>query len=151
MTDNLSPWQNLEALWHNEFPLARAMQIRVAGYADHLLTTRTPLTDNTNIHGSAFAGSLYAIQALTAWSLLYLELEAAGLPASIIHARGTIDFARPVNQDIIASASFAGHDHVLRDIAATGKARLTLSAGVYVGDLLAIQFSGDYVIRALEA
>ncbi len=112
-----------------------------------MLTTRTSLTPNTNTHGTAFAGSLYAIEALTAWGLLYLELLEAGFDASIIHANGNIEFAHPVKEDILAQASFVGHEGIFATLRDTGKARLTLTTQVSAGGKVASQFSGLYVVR----
>ena len=126
------------------------MDMRVQSFDDHVITTRTCLAPNTNIHGTAFAGSLYAIEALTAWGLLYLELAQADLNASIIHASGNIEFAKPVAEDIIARASFAAHGGVLDTLRENGKVRLTLTTEVHAQGELASRFEGVYVAR-LEA
>ena len=147
MTDRDQLCQKLETLWHEDFPLTRAMDIHLVSYADHIITTRSGLAGNTNTHGTAFAGSLYAIEALTAWSLLYLELAIAGYDASIIHASGNIEFAKTIKQDIVATTDFEGHSSALERLEKSGKVRLTLQTEVYAEGELASRFEGVYAVR----
>ena len=90
MTNTEHLCAELQTLWHEHFPLSKAMGLEVVSFEDHVLTTRAPLSLNTNIHNTAFAGSLYAIEAMTAWGVLYLEIVSAKglkklyLPATIM-------------------------------------------------------------------
>jgi thioesterase domain-containing protein len=152
MTDTAALCDNLQTLWHEHFPLSKAMDVQVVSFTDHVLTTRTRLAPNTNIHNSAFAGSLYAIESLTAWGVLYLELEQAGFDASIIHARGNIEFDAPVRDDIIAVSDFSGQEHIFEVLRRTGKARLSLATEVFPASQppdgsAASHFEGLYVVR----
>ena len=143
----MSRVEDLERLWEKDFPLTRAMDISVASYAGHRLVTRAALPPNTNTHGTAFAGSLYTVEALTAWSLLHLEILEAGLEASIIHASGRIDFYRTIEEDIVAQCDFTEHLQHIEELAQTGKTRLTLISEVYAGGETASRFSGNYTAR----
>ncbi|MDG2278940.1 MAG: YiiD C-terminal domain-containing protein [Pseudomonadales bacterium] len=147
MTNSDDLCRELQSLWHQNFPLSKAMGLTVVSFTDHILTTRAPLLPNTNIHNTAFAGSLYAIEAMTAWGLLYLEIANAGLHASIIHAHGDIDFAKTVNEDIVAMADFSTLTNHIDELAERGKTRLTIAAKVQTKDGVASQFSGDYLAR----
>ena len=139
--------EQLERLWRDDFPLTRAMGLQVQDFTDHTLTVRAALSPNTNTHGTAFAGSLYAIEALCAWSVLHLELQLAGLDASIIHASGTIDFHRTIREDIVAQCRFDEVEAVMARLAETGKARLELSTQVNAEGELASRFTGLYAVR----
>lgn len=143
--------QELQTLWHVHFPLAKAMGLEVVSFEAHRLTTRAPLVLNTNIHDTAFAGSLYAIQAMTAWGVLHLEIEKAGLSASIIHAHGDIDFAKTVSTDIVAVCDFSDHLDRITELNALGKTRVTLTTSVSASDGVASTFSGDYLARLTRA
>ena len=150
MNEHAQLCQDLQTLWHEHFPLTRSMEVQVASYTDHVLTTRTPLMPNTNIHNTAFAGSLYAIESLTAWGVLYLELQVAGFDASIIHASGTIKFDSTITTDIVACTDFSGNESIFEELRSTGKARLNLRTQVFSTDNLtepAGEFSGLYVVR----
>jgi thioesterase domain-containing protein len=139
--------QELQILWHAHFPLAKAMGLEVISFDAHRLTTRAPLVLNTNIHNTAFAGSLYAIQAMTAWGALYLEIERAELSASIIHAHGDIDFAKTVTTDIVAVCDFSDHLDRISELKTQGKTRVTLTTSVSASQGVASTFSGDYLAR----
>ena len=141
------PCSDLQTLWHENFPLAKAMGLAVVSYENHVLTTRAPLSLNTNIHKTAFAGSLYAIEAMTAWGVLYLEIAAAGLDASIIHARGEIEFAKTIEEDIVAKSDFSDLQHCIDELKNEGKTRMTINTEVVAVDGLASKFSGDYLAR----
>lgn len=144
--------QALKDLWEKDFPLTRAMGMEVESFSDHVLTTRSSLEPyNTNTHGTAFGGSLYAIEALTAWSLLWLEMQAAGLTGSIIHASGRIEFARTIREDIVAASDFSPFTDAIERLKEEGKLRLTLVTEVHAHGELASRFEGEYTARYSEA
>ena len=55
MTDPAALCQKLQSVWDADFPMVSAMGVRAAHFENHTLTTHTPLSGNTNIHGTAFA------------------------------------------------------------------------------------------------
>ena len=112
-----------------------------------MLTTRAPLSLNTNIHNTAFAGSLYAIEAMTAWGVLYLEIVSAKLDASIIHAHGDINFAKTIEEDIVAQSDFSELTHCIDELRDNGKTRMSISTQVFASGDLASEFKGDYLAR----
>ena len=67
MNANLSYTDELQTLWHRDIPPAAAMAIEVAGYDGRTLSVRAPLAANRNVHGTAFAGSLFSACVLTGW------------------------------------------------------------------------------------
>jgi thioesterase domain-containing protein len=147
MTDNTALCQQLQQLWQSDFPLSTAMQMRAETFEDHVLTTAAALAPNTNTHGSAFGGSLYAIQALTAWGAVYLALARENLQASILHASGQIKFDQPIRETILTRCSIAEHMNDFEELRNTGKLRLNLSTQVVVEETPHSSFSGDFTIR----
>ena len=131
------------------------MQMHVEQFDGLALTSRTPLAPNTNIHGTAFAGSLYAIEALTAWGLLYLLLKIANMDLAIVHASGQIDFAKPIHGDIVARSAIATEGdveeiittHLREPFAAKGRVKLNLTTEVITNGEVASRFSGVYLAR----
>ena len=123
------------------------MGLEVLSFADHILTTRAPLSLNTNIHDTAFAGSLYAIEAMTAWGVLYLEIVSAGLDASIIHAHGDINFAKTIKEDIVAQSDFSQLTECIAELKDSGKTRMSITTQVFADGELASEFKGDYLAR----
>jgi len=137
----------LQLIWDNDFPIARAMHVQIKHYDGNTLTTHAPLQGNTNVHGSAFAGSLYALEALTAWGVIHLQLQSLCVDASIIHARGEINFAKPINQDIETQCSFDPTVNLREDLQSQGRCRFDLTSRVFSDGELASEFSGIYVVR----
>ena len=148
MTDMDTLCQNLEAIWHEQIPLSKAMTMKIEHFRDHVLTTHAGLGPNVNVHGTAFAGSLYAIQALTGWGMMHLQLKLNDLDASIVIANGQIDYAKPVAEDIHVTCSFGEHLEEFEKLKSTGKGRFPLSTKVLLADgTEAGGFSGLYAVR----
>ena len=148
MTDMDTLCQNLEAIWHEQIPLSKAMTMKIENFRNHVLTTHAGLAPNVNVHGTAFAGSLYAIQALTGWGMMHLQLKLNDLDASIVIANGQIDYARPVAEDIHVTCSFGEHLKEFEKLKTTGKGRFPLSTKVLLADgAEAGGFSGLYAVR----
>ena len=66
------PLDVLARTWRTEIPITDAMDLGPVRFDDHGLTVRADLAPNVNVHGTAFAGSLYAIAALSGWGLVHL-------------------------------------------------------------------------------
>ena len=138
----------LQTIWHQQIPLSQAMQMQIADFDGRVLTTEASLAPNVNVHGTAFAGSLYAIQALTGWGMMHLQLKLNALDASIVIASGQINYAKPVAQDIYVRCSFGEHAAEMTKLKATGKGRFPLTCQVLLADgKPAGEFSGDYAVR----
>ena len=138
----------LQTIWHQQIPLSQAMQMQIADFDGQVLTTEASLAPNVNVHGTAFAGSLYAIQALTGWGMMHLQLKLNALDASIVIASGQINYAKPVAQDIYVRCSFGEHAAEMTKLKATGKGRFPLTCQVLLADgHPAGEFSGDYAVR----
>ena len=120
----------LEALWQSDFPLNRSMRLAVDDYQPGNIRTHAPLQGNTNTHGTAFAGSLYALQALSAWGLIWLELKTAEIDGSIIHASGDIKFHAPLLADIQIECCWSNAKQQLEQLAKTGRIKFELTIHV---------------------
>ena len=137
----------LQDIWYKEIPLSKSMELSIESFANNQLITRANLAPNVNVHGTAFAGSLYSVQALTGWGMMYLQTQMMGLDASILIAKGNIDYSLPVNQDIIAICQFDGYESEIKSLLEDGKARFHLKCAVGLGDSIASTFDGVYVVK----
>lgn len=84
---------------------ARALGIRVASVDDVSLALSAPLAQNRNVHGTAFAGSLYAVGVLSAYYLGRHWMESEGLldgSFELVARGGQIDYKRPIKSTIVA-------------------------------------------------
>ena len=84
---------------------ARSLGIRVFSVDDNSLSLSAPLSDNRNVHGTAFAGSLYAVGVLSAYYLGRQWLIESGLAAAgyeMVARTGHIEYKRPIKSTIVA-------------------------------------------------
>ncbi len=148
MTELQDLCTDLQAIWYQQIPLSKAMDMRIVDFADNTLTCCASLAPNVNVHGTAFAGSLYAVQALTGWGMMHLQLRLHELDASIVIANGQIDYAKPVAEEIVVSCSFAGQEAAMDTLQKSGKGRFQLTSKVQLSDgSRAGSFSGLYAVR----
>jgi len=143
----------LQRTWHAEIPISAAMAIEVVEFANDRLVVRAPLAPNINVHGTAFAGSLYAIAALCGWGMTWLQLKTRHIDGSIVIADGHIHYAAPVQQEIIASCRFDGADlaTAMARLIGTGKTRFKLDCAIDAHGIEAARFTGDYAVRLRQA
>lgn len=141
--------EELERTWHSEIPISKAMGIHVIAFNDDVFDVRAALAPNINVHGTAFAGSLYAVAALTGWGMTWLQLKTRAIDASIVIASGNIDYSKPVAEDINARCRFdAGvHAQALDALLRDGKCRFPLECSIAANGAEAARFRGDYAIR----
>ena len=145
----MSATAELEAIWHREIPISATMGIEIVEFANDRLVVRAPLAPNVNVHGTAFAGSLYAIAALCGWGMTWLQLKRRKLDASIVIADGHIHYAAPVSAAIEASCEFpvAELTAAMAQLTERGKARFPLECAITCNGIEAARFRGDYAVR----
>lgn len=140
----------LQATWHREIPLAAAMDVSVAACASDEIAVRAPLAPNRNLHGTAFAGSLFSLCVLTGWGMTWLALQRRGLGGVIVVADSRIRYRKAVSTELLCRCrveeSFL--DERLATLAASGRASLALLCTIDARDKTAVTFEGEYVVHA---
>lgn len=140
----------LQATWHRDIPPAAAMAIEVAAYDGRTLTVRAPLAPNRNVHGTAFAGSLFSACVLTGWGATWLALRQRELTGSIVVAESRIRYRKAVAGDLVCRCTLEAPaaDAALANYATSGRASLPLTCTIDTGDRAAVAFEGTYVVLA---
>ncbi len=136
----------LTTTWYEQIPLSKAMAVELVSFENDVLTVAAELEPNINLHGTGFAGSLYAINALCGWSMVHLQLKLRELEGSIVLADGRISYSRPARERIVAVCDFGEQVGALDTLAETGKARFTLTSTIASGGKPAATFEGDYAV-----
>ncbi len=122
--------EHLQQVFHNTIPLSKAMNLEVVHLSANCICLKAPVANtNINIHGTAFAGSIYSLCALTAWGFMYNRLLIDKLSADVVVAEAKIRYLRPIKTWIRSEyeldeqkyAEF--HQRLLQD----GKARFSIS------------------------
>ena len=141
--------QDLAAIWRRTIPLAAAMGVEIEAFDADELVVRAALAPNVNLHGTAFAGSLYSICALTGWGLLWLELRARGLDPGIVLAKASIGYRRAVAEAITCRCHFdaAAQAPQVERLLDTGRSSFVLECAVAAGGRRAVRFDGEYAVK----
>jgi thioesterase domain-containing protein len=90
----------IQSLVHETIPISRQMDFQVLSLDSSGIKSWAPLAPNINIHETGFAGSLYSLAVLTAWSYATHLIKYHGLEAELVIASANIRYIRPVADDI---------------------------------------------------
>jgi thioesterase domain-containing protein len=91
--------EELELRIRTGIPLSAEMDFKVRELRGNTITVVGGGTENVNVHGTAFAGSLYAIATLALWGLINARLPQ---DAALVLAEGNIRYRQPLVGDIVA-------------------------------------------------
>lgn len=120
-----------------DIPLARAMQLRVAGWDEGRLRLAAPLAPNINDKGCAFGGSLASLMTLVGWGLIVLKLRSLGRVCDIYVQDSMVRYMAPVWSDFVAEAQLAegeSWDAFLAMLEQRGRARLRVVCRIPLDD-----------------
>ncbi|HEV7985449.1 MAG TPA: YiiD C-terminal domain-containing protein [Steroidobacteraceae bacterium] len=133
---------------HQSIPLSRAMQVTVVEVTDERVILSAPLEPNINHLGTVFGGSACALATLSAWSLLHRRLQSALPAVSLVLQSSSMNYRRPIAAGFSAHAQLAPDASwglFLRTLERRGRARITATARLLVGDEPAAHFVGEFV------
>ncbi len=103
--------QQLEQVIHKTIPLSGLMGLEVKHLSNNSICLEAPVVDtNINIHGTAFAGSIYCMTVLSAWGFMYNRLLEEKITADVVVARAEIRYLSPIKK-IICSECSVDEDH----------------------------------------
>ncbi len=138
--------QALEATWQQTIPLSEFMQLKVQNFDGFQLQCSAPLAPNKNPHHTMFAGSIYSMATLTAWGMVYLQLQALGLRGDIVLADAQIRYRAPVKQQPAARVDLL---HLRGDLAALAlgrKVQQKIKVQILDGETPVGEFEGRFVV-----
>jgi thioesterase domain-containing protein len=144
--------RELEETWRGEIPLANALAIEVASCTLEEIVVRAPIAPNRNLHGTAFAGSLFAVCVLTGWGAAWRALKEHGTEGLIVVADSRIRYRKAVSGDLLCRCR-PNVDEVrerLAGLAASGRASLPLVCTIDQDGKRAVIFEGEYVVQRKE-
>ncbi|MGB0723664.1 MAG: YiiD C-terminal domain-containing protein [Gammaproteobacteria bacterium] len=139
----------LEQAIRTGIPLTRAMDFRVLELGPAHIAVRGGGEENINVHGTAFAGSLYTLCTLAAWGLANSRLPEQ---AALVMAEGDIRYRRPVTGEIIARSELAPAvmERFLAELERDGRARMDVPVRVDQDDEPAAVFTGRLHARLMK-
>ena len=137
---------DLQSVWYEQIPLSAAMEVAVESFDNDVLVVAADLAPNINLHGTGFAGSLYAINALCGWSMVHLQMQLRGIEGSIVLADARMHYAKPVKERIVSVCDFGEQLSAFERLSEAGKTRFTLKAEISAKGEPAATFEGDYAV-----
>jgi len=143
-----APEMLLERYLHQQIPLSAAMGTRVRTATPERVQLAAPLIPNVNHNDTVFGGSAAALATLSAWALLHLRIERAGLHARLVIQRSSMEYERPIPGDFDAVCRFADElawERFRATLVRRGRARLTLTACLVHDARRMAAFEGDFV------
>lgn len=139
---------DLQTYLNDRIPLSRAMEVRVMAASEEGVGLAAPLAPNINHRDTVFGGSAAAVAMLSAWGLLQLRLEAAGMPSRVVIHRNEMIFERPIVTDFTATATIP-HDAAWQRLVAAlqrkGRGRVRVRVELECRNERVAFFEGDFV------
>jgi thioesterase domain-containing protein len=134
-----------------EFALAGHIGITVETATDRLLVLSAPLAANSNYKGTAFAGSLFSLAALTGWAWLTRYIAQHELGADVVIQASEIHYLAPVTGEFKASLLAPDRDDLAKFrkmLQRAGRGRIRLLVDIHDGAVLATRFEGLFAAAA---
>lgn len=128
--------------------MAAAMGTTVREATLESVVLAVPLGPNTNLHATAFGGSVAAQGILAGWTLVHVRLETEGIPANTVIQWTEIDYLHPIHHDFevhTLPVETRAWDRLFRSIARWGRGRVRVASEVRCQGVLAAHVTGDYV------
>jgi thioesterase domain-containing protein len=145
---------NLQDYIDQHIPITGAMGFTVVQDNTDGLRLRAPLSANINDKGTGFAGSIFSVAVLSAWSFATSLLARHDISADVAVVSSQANYLRPVTAEFEAHCPAPGAeaiDTLLASVASRGRGRLALEAKVYCGGEVVLEFTGNYAIRVRAA
>ncbi len=97
--------EKYQSLVNTKIPLTRYMEWNIVSLSPFEILTSSNLTPNINVHGTAYAGSIYAVAMATGWTLLKCWYDNNGFETELVAAEANIKYMQPVESDIECRAA----------------------------------------------
>lgn len=144
----------LERYLHDHIPLTKAMQVSVVAASATSVVLSAPLAPNINHAATLFGGSASSVAILAAWSLVHVRLTQAGIAATIVIQRNSMEYTKPIDGSFRARSELTDPDRwesFLRTLSRRGRARISVSSKLEFENHNAGSFEGDFVALLSKA
>lgn len=129
-------------------PLSQVMGIEVVQAEKTSVTLSAPLQPNINHQGTVFGGSANALATLSAYSLLYLRLNAGYPQCHVLIQQNCMKYEYPITGDMESLCEFddmARWSRFMRTLERHGRARISLDSVVMHAAQPCASFKGEFV------
>jgi len=143
----------LEDYLHKHLPLSKAMQVSAIEVNDDSVLLSAPLEPNINHCGTVFGGSASTLAILSAWSLLHVRLQTAGIQSQLVIQRNTMEYKHPIEGEFTARSVLTDPkkwDRFIRMFYRKGKARISVDSELIYQGKVTGHFRGKFVAIRIE-
>ena len=143
-----SPELEIEQYLHRHIPLTGAMGVRVKIATPGRVELTAPFAPNINQHETVFGGSASAVATLSAWTLVHIGLQHAGVDAATVIQRNAMSYEEPIHGDFSAVCTLiddGAWQRFLKTLERRGRGRITMNAHLLFEGRQVASFEGDFV------
>lgn len=144
----------LQSYLHRQIPLSQAMGVLVHAATGERVELRAPIGPNINHEATVFGGSASAVAILSAWTLVYLRLQASGLAGRVVIQANNMLYQKPMSAAFSAIASSGDEQSWERlfSVVRRGRmARITVHSVLECEAKQAGRLEGTFVVLPPEA
>ena len=131
-------------------PLSDSMKFSILSLEANSIEVNAPLSENFNIHGTGFAGSIYSTGILAGWALCYYNMELFEMSGDLVVGKAEIIYKSPLTEDIFCTAALESNDRIVfdRDFKSKGKSSIRLN--IKIGESENAILQADYFAIATK-
>lgn len=143
--------QELEQIIRAAIPLSNAMQFSIDRLDLDMIQVSAPLEPNVNIHGTGFAGSIYAVAVLSGWALCRHIMGMLKMDGDLVVAKAEIAYRVPITSTLECNCRVdtEARENFIKGFMQLGKGKLELQ--VEVGDGPHAILQGTYIALSAKA
>jgi len=154
MGDNNKQANLLQQLIYDTIALGKAMKLQVTHLSSNAISIEAPVANaNMNIHGTAFAGSIYSICALSAWGLVHMRLLTEDISAEVVLAQANIRYLLPIKDSIRTNCVVDETDfeEFQTRLLRKGKASLSVTVNAEENDKVQASLDARVVVKIITS
>lgn len=137
---------------YQHIPLSKAMAVEIVRADADKVILHAPLAPNINHRETVFGGSASALAILSAWTLLYVRLQQAGLHSRVVIQRNCVDYQHAIPADFEAHAAIEDAklwQRFVHILTRKQRARINVHADLYCDAQKVGEMTGDFVALGL--
>ena len=145
--------RRLQNLMREQIPLCDFMQITIAELHADSIQVHAPIAPNRNLHGSAFAGSLSALTAVTGWALVTHNGQSRFGEVSVVVKKAEVEYLKPVtDEQIVIEAALEKEDlsGFFERIELKGRGSIEVQVKIQSAGETAVKLTGRYTLLTAE-
>lgn len=141
----------IQSYLHEHIPLSKAMDVQVIEADLNNVKLFAPIGPNINHRETVFGGSASTLAILSAWTLLYIRLNAAGINSRVVIHKNTMSYDKPILSDFFAICGFNDADTWSKFIAILHRkklSRIEMKSSLLCDSEIVGRFVGKFVALA---